>query len=331
MIDDLIGRGVRNIANRLGWRIPPIVFIVASIIWLMWELIGHASVFDWAIDKWQRLHGEASASVPSQPALQHQLYAPLALFFVGLLWLTALLVWPTVSVKQRSLLRRVRSLLSELTAFIEKNEGNVFMIHYGYQAHFRHRVDQLFSELAAEEIYIVAEDWEVNPATQTASNIRENVISRLTLLADRLEAKQSAPRSRLVGEIEDGKFGISGTSTSYGSVRHNVAVYLTLRVTKKVNIETTLKRAILRITVNGHTYTGHKQSLWALDAGPDLLQKITNKTPIRHGPATTGSLEFNVEGLERPRHGLAADVSVTLVDEFDVPHVIRNRNLWIAA
>ena len=107
---------------------------------------------------------------------------------------------------------------------------------------------------------------------------------------------------------------------------------VTLRVTNWEKIETTLKRASLKgITVNGETYRGHKTMLWYPEDGPDLLKKITNTTPIRHGPATVGSLEFTVEGLKCPQHGLSADVSVTLIDEFDLPHVIRNRELWIAA
>src|SRR5262249_29835898 len=108
-------------------------------------------------------------------------------------------------------------------------------------------------------------------------------------------------------------------------------VSVTLRVTNKKNTEITIKRASLQATVNGETYSGTKTDLWHLKDGPDLLSKITDKTPIRHGPATVGALEFFVEGLECPQDGvLLADISVTLIDEFDLPHIIRNKGLRIA-
>ena len=205
-------------------------------------------------------------------------------------------------------------------------------IHFLYDAKFRTPVDKIFSELAAEEVCDIVEgDWVVNPQVQTAKNIRENVIGRLAKCADRLEAKQSAPRSKIVGEIESGKFGVSASSASYGKTLHTVAVVLRLRVTNKEKLETTVKRADMRMTANGETYSAHRQSLWSFEDRPDLLEKITDKTPIRQGVATTGSLEFLVEGLKRPDRGINADVTVTLIDEFDVPHRIRNKSLWISA
>ena len=64
--------------------------------------------------------------------------------------------------------------------------------------------------------------------------------------------------------------------------------------------------------------------------GVDLLSKITDKNPIRHGVATIGALEFWIEGLKCPEHVIEAGVSGILSDEFDAPHVIRNKNLRIA-
>jgi hypothetical protein len=335
MLDELFGRGVRSIANRFGWRVPSVVSIIGSIVWFIWEIVGHVSVLDWVADKLHKTQtGAVTATkvlpLPHQP-IGHHLYPPLALFCIGLLWLTVLLIWPTVSARGRSLLRRTRLLIKDLTAFVETNEGNVYAIHWDYDAKFRSRVNTIFSELAARELIIVAEDYEINPQTQTAKNIRENILDRLNKLADRLEARQSAPRSKLVGEIESGKFTVSGSVSSHGTTIPNVNVCVMIRVTNSKPIETTLKRASLKLTVAGNTYVGHKQTLWNLRDGPDLLQTITAKTPIRHGPATVGSLEFNVQGLARPQHSLAADTSVTLIDEFEVPHVIRNRQLWIAA
>jgi len=206
-------------------------------------------------------------------------------------------------------------------------------MHFLYDANFRTPIDKLFSELAAEEVCDIVEgDWVINPPLQTAKNIRENVIPNLRKASERLEAKQSAPHSKLVGEIESGKFTVRGDGIYHGEETHSANVCVKLRVTNKENIEATVKRANLKIvTPDGNTYRGVKTILWYPEDAPDFLDKITYQTPIKHGPATMGEIEFFVEGIKTPRQGLKADVSVTLIDEFDVPHTIRNRNLWIAA
>jgi hypothetical protein len=332
MIVELVQSKLRELTQR--WAIPGWIMFIVGLISDVWWIAGHASTGQ-SVLRW--LGFSKTLSISPAAETNHFWNPPGVvianiLLFAGLLWFSVLVVWPTLAAKRGSLLRRTRSLVKELTAFLNSNEGNVYAIHFDYDAKFRLRVDKTFSELAAQEIFDVVEgDWVINPQTQTAKNIRENVIARLNLLADRLEAKESAPRSKLVGEIESGKFTVRGESSSLGKVTPRVNVCVMLRVTNKEKIETTLKRANLKMTVGGDTYRGHKTTLWFPKDHPDLLQKITNTTPIRHGPATVGSLEFTVEGLRCPQHGLSADVSVILVDEFDLPHVIRNRELWIAA
>ena len=235
--------------------------------------------------------------------------------------------WPGMS-----LLGRTRSLIKNLSRFVDENDGNVTAIHYLYDARFRTQVDKLFSELSAEEVCDIVEgDWVINPQVQTARNIRENIIDRLRGCAERLKAKQSAPQSELVGEIESGKFTVRGDSVSDGKRIYSTNLCVKLRVTNKEKIETTLKRAKAMMTIAGETYRGTKTSLWYPEHGKDFLERITDKTPIRHAVATVGFLEFTIEGLRCPQRGVYADVTVILIDEFDVPHSIRNRDLWIEA
>jgi hypothetical protein len=331
MFVGLVDGKLRELARRRA--IPAWLMFIVGFILDVWWIAGQASTGNYVLSL---LHPSKTPSPASSTLSQMwrppNAVVPTLLLFAGLIWLTALLVLPTLAAKRGSLLKRTRSLAKELTAFLNDNEGNVTAIHFNYDAKFRLRVDKIFSELAAQEtVDFVEGDWVINPQTQTAKNIRENIIARLNVASDRLLAKQSAPRSKLVGEIESGKFTVRGESASYGKVTPSGNVCVTLRVTNREKIETTLKRASLKITVNGETYRGHKTMLWYPEDSPDLLKKITNTTPIRHGPATVGSLEFTVEGLKCPKHGLSADVSVSLIDEFDLPHVIRNRELWIAA
>jgi hypothetical protein len=190
----------------------------------------------------------------------------------------------------------------------------------------------MFSELAAQELIITAEEWEINPKTQTATNIRENIIARLATLADRLEARESAPRSKLIGEIESAKFGASGDSIERsGEPRYHTDVAVRMRITNAVNLDVTIKRASLAIAFNGATYRGHNQALWlkTKNDGPDLMKTITAATPIRQSVATVGSIELKMLGLRRPQYGVTADATVTLVDEFERPHTLRNRTLLI--
>jgi hypothetical protein len=93
---------------------------------------------------------------------------------------------------------RARQLAKELDAFINTHSDSrgpdVYKINFLYAAHFRDRVDKMLNELAAEQILDVFEDWEINPQTQTARNIRSNIIDRLESLANRLEIKTSKER-----------------------------------------------------------------------------------------------------------------------------------------
>jgi hypothetical protein len=256
-----------------------------------------------------------------------------ALFLLGLFVMLAHAYWETrPTIKPWSLAKRTRSTIKKLSDFIDQNEGNVTAIHFLYDVKFRTLVDRLFSELAAEEVCDILEgDWVINPQIQTVKNIRENVIVQLAKSADRLEAKQSAPHSRLIGELETGKFTVSGSSVTNGVQTYHTNLCVKLRVTNKEPREITLKRANLRLTLDGKTYRGVKASLWNPNSGKDFMEGITDKTPIRPAIATTGLLEFTIDGLQRPDRGSAADTSVILIDEFEVPHTIRNRQLWIAA
>jgi hypothetical protein len=101
---------------------------------------------------------------------------------------------------------RARQLAKELEAFINANSGtggpDVYKINFLYAAHYRDKVDRMLNELAAEQIFDVCEDWVINPQTQTAKNIRANIIARLNSLADRLDAKNAVkarPVSKNVG------------------------------------------------------------------------------------------------------------------------------------
>jgi hypothetical protein len=296
----------------------------------------------WKIVKWtwQRISDYETAaslqqSLPKKAWVMRTPATDTWIFLLGIAWLTIVVMFPDAlsgfSSGNKGLLRRVKALVNELTLFVDKNEGNVSAIHYLYDAKLRGRVDTTLSELAAQDLYILGEEWEINPQIQTAKNIRDNIIARFTTLADRLERRIAAPQSKIIGEIESGEFGVSGSSASYGKVIHSVNVSVTLRVTNKVKIETTLKRADIKLTIGRTTYVAHRQELWNWSTEPDLLKKITNETPIRQGPATIGELEFHVEGLQRPNQSTICDTSVVLFDEFDNPHVIRNRNLRITA
>jgi hypothetical protein len=311
-------------------------FLVIIVVDFTYELLKHR-----VLEATNRLIDQHVTFSWVRPALQtiqyssffHPLIVIVELFALFIFLMLIHAYWETrPTVKPSSLLRRTRAMVKKLRAFVDENEGDVTRIHFLYDARFRIPVDNLFSELAAEEVCDILEgDWVINPQIQTASNIRESVIPNLVRSADRLEAKRSAPRSKLVGEIESGKITVHGESVAYGKRTYTSNVCVTLRVTNQEKIETTVKRANAQITIGGKTYRGTKTSLWYPKDGRDLLEKLTSDTPIRHGVATVGSLEFTVEGLKRPDRGIAADVTVTLVDEFDLPHKIRNKSLWIAA
>ena len=136
--------------------------------------------------------------------------------------------------------------------------------------------------------------------------------------------------SNIVGEIESGTFTIRGEGVNHGTVTPSANLCVRLRVTNKEKAEATVKRAELEITIAGKTYRGVKMSLCGPREGADLLTQITNKNPIRQGVATIGALEFWIEGLKCPDHVIEADASVVLTDEFNTPHVIRNKTLRIA-
>jgi hypothetical protein len=323
-----------NLKKRAFWRWA----MLTSFVWFVVEAILHR--FFAGVNSFIDVHP------PTLTTLKYLLFTlPIESLLRPLVWLMEgflgglflLLVhayWETrpSTLDSSSLLKRVRSAIKRLSNFVDENEGNVTAIHFLYDAKFRTEVDKLFSELAAEEVCdVVAGDWVINPQIQTTKNIRENIIGPLSTSADRLEVKRSAPRSKLVGELESGTFTVRGEGFSDGARTFSTNLCVKLRVTNREKIETTVKRANLRITVGGETYRGTKTSLWHPQDGKDLLEKITDVTPIRHGVATVGSLEFTIDGLKCPNHGVEADVTVTLIDEFDLPHPIRNKSLWIAA
>jgi hypothetical protein len=151
------------------------------------------------------------------------------------------------------------------------------------------------------------------------------------------ELNQSLPKMRrvkLIGSIEEGRFGIHGTNIRHGGIEHRVEVFVRLSVTNQENADATVKRAKLMIeTRDGKIFQGE---IWegltpiSTDPRPLLMDKITYQTPIRHAVATKGWLQFNVSGLDGTS-SIEADVSVILSDEFDVPHIIRNPSLRVAA
>ncbi len=136
------------------------------------------------------------------------------------------------------------------------------------------------------------------------------------------------PTSSIVGEIESGKFTIRGQGRNHTTITHSTNLCIRLRVTSKEG-EATIKKAELEISFAGKTYCGVRMSPCDPREGVDLLSQITNKSPIRQGVATIGALEFWIEGLECPNHVIEADVTVMLTDEFDKPHIIRNKTLRI--
>jgi hypothetical protein len=143
-----------------------------------------------------------------------------------------------------------------------------------------------------------------------------------------LNREQSA--AVLAGEIEYGQFTVRGDSTAGGVRNYCTNVRVSLRVTTREAPEMTVKGASLTMVLAGKTYSGTYTSLFDMRKAPDLLGLVTSKNPIRQGVATVGLLEFFVEGLKCPESAITADVSVALVDEYDVPHVIRNEALRIA-
>jgi hypothetical protein len=335
MLFELMESRLKELAER--WAIPGWVMFVLGLIWDVWTLSGHAST---AQSLWGWVHPIRTPVLPPAQAanvagsISWGLIIPQIMIVFGLLWLSALLFVPIFSVGERALLRKVRKLIKDLSLFVDKKEGNDYAIHFGYDVKFRRRVDEVFSELAAEQIFeLVVGDWVVNPQTQTARNIRENVIALLGRLADRLENKLSAPKSKLVGEIQAGRFGMSTVGFSDGVATASTIISLELRVTNKTKIEATVKEAKLAISYNGEIYRGqHNLRMTTLvHEKRELLDKITYETPIKQGIATEGKLEFFVNRLKRPASSVVADVSVVLIDEFDVPHVIRNKTLRIAS
>ena len=137
-------------------------------------------------------------------------------------------------------------------------------------------------------------------------------------------------QTNIVGEIESGKFTIRTASNNGGTITHSTNLCVRLRVTNRDRSEATVKRAELEMTVKGSTYRGVRMSICDPRHGVDLLSEITNKNPIRYGVASIGSLEFWIQGLECPDHVIEADVRVTLIDEFDQSHIIRNKSLRIS-
>jgi len=329
MLFELADYKLKELAER--WAIPGWVFFVLGLLWDVWLVLGHAST---AQSVWGWIHParrEPSLSSPSQANVTGwNLIIPQVMIVVGLLWLSILVFAPALFGGQ---LRRLRALIKQLTRFVDKNEGNVYKIHFGYDADFRTRVDRMFSELAAEEIVeIVDGDWVVNPQTQTAKNIRENVIARLERLADKLEKRQSAPRSKIIGSIEEAHVLAMTSGVDRGKQTRSTMIGFRLRVTNKAKIETSVKRAHVIVRAGGEEYKGSNEALWLTSDKPrkDFLKGISRDTPITHSLPTEGWIDFVVNGLEITR-ALTADVSVVLIDEFEVPHTIRNKWLRIAA
>lgn len=137
-------------------------------------------------------------------------------------------------------------------------------------------------------------------------------------------------QSDIVGEIESARFTIRGEGIDHGKPTHSTNVCVRLRVTNREKAEATIKNAELEITIEGKTYHGVKMSLCDPREGADLLSKITAKNPLRHGVATTGALEFWIQGLKSPDNVVEADLSVALTDEFDSRHLIHKKGLRIA-
>ena len=96
MLEDWLANSIRALARRLGWRIPPVLFVIGGFIWGIWEIASHVSVFAWLREKWQN-----PSITKVQEAEIHQIQmllskpgsVPVIVFCVGILWLTYL-VWP---------------------------------------------------------------------------------------------------------------------------------------------------------------------------------------------------------------------------------------------
>jgi hypothetical protein len=96
MIEEVATKALKAVARKMGWKIPPVVTFVAAIVWGVWEVVSHVSVWDWAADKWHKAYPPTLATITTQtssspPAIPHQLYGPLIMFLVGVLWLTFVL------------------------------------------------------------------------------------------------------------------------------------------------------------------------------------------------------------------------------------------------
>lgn len=98
MIEDLAVKGIKAVAVKLGWKIPPVLTIIASIAWGIYEVASGVSVYDWAFDKWHKSPASSTpaavSAVPPSVPFPHQLYAPAAVFAIGVGWLTLLMLWP---------------------------------------------------------------------------------------------------------------------------------------------------------------------------------------------------------------------------------------------
>jgi hypothetical protein len=141
-------------------------------------------------------------------------------------WVTALVVSPTLAAKRGSLLRRTRSLIKELTGFVNDNEGNVSAIHHNYDAKFRLRNSLMVmftlyfddsgthakSEVAVAGCYIATvEQWSEFKRNWQEANVREHfgtfAVRLCTAMVDRWRKrnKHTGPIQYVFDRMSKGK------------------------------------------------------------------------------------------------------------------------------
>src|SRR5947209_6221909 len=96
MVEDWIARSIRALARRFGWRISPVVVVIGSLVWGIWEIAGHASVFAWLMEQSRNVSGlrsavEAQAQQRLRVFLSRPGTIPVVIFSAGLVWLFLML------------------------------------------------------------------------------------------------------------------------------------------------------------------------------------------------------------------------------------------------
>jgi hypothetical protein len=156
-------------------------------------------------------------------------------------------------------------------------------------------------------------------------------------LAEVEKTKNEKPE--ITGQVLYALCGISSASTNPDG--QGCLLLLRVRITNRRNVDTTIKMAALSLEKDGMKLEGERQPVdsrghlvrFTDEFGNhqeqvlDLIQKVTYESPVHYRVASEGWLEFFVRGLHQPQGNTVADLTLTIIDEFDQPHVISAKSV----